>query len=142
MHNLKLFSVNLESVFSTLTALGIKLKLSLCFWSFASQFYSNIWIVFITTLIVSGSESRIPNGHASIKWHYYYCCIWNIKANAFWEIQGVQKRRRKSKLLLCQKNLDSRGYLGVHFDHKNGTFDYLHQILLFFTLEHEIEVFD
>ena len=60
----------------------------------------------------------------------------------FEKLQGVQKRRRKSKLLLCQKNLDSRGYLGVHFDHKNGTFDYLHQILLFFTLEHEIEVFD
>ena len=29
----------------------------------------------------------------------------------------------------------SRGCLGVHRDHKNGTFDYLHQCLFFFYIE-------
>ena len=57
------------------------------------------------------------------------------------KVQGDQKRRGKSKWLLHNLKMTCRGCLGVYLDHKNGTFDYLHQVQYFFTLKHEILLF-
>ena len=51
---------------------------------------------------------------------------------------GCSKKKKKKETAIMQLKLGSRGYLWVHFDHKNGTFDYLHQVLYSFTLKHEI----